>query len=92
MVYRLLLGITELVCYPLFRWLRARQPYVSKEQHPTIAVVCATIATGKSLAAALPTWQANKPTEIWIFTNELMHAFNKEWLAEVRDSNVNIQS
>jgi hypothetical protein len=55
MVYRLLLGIIELVCYPLFRWLKARQTCVVKEREPTVAVVCATIATGKSLAAALPT-------------------------------------
>jgi cellulose synthase/poly-beta-1,6-N-acetylglucosamine synthase-like glycosyltransferase len=86
------LGSIELLCYPLFRWLEDGQRSLSTKQPlpATIAIVCATVASGASLAAALPTWQANKPTEIWIVTNALAYSSNEKCLADFLSDKVRL--
>lgn len=58
----------------------------------SVAIVCATVCNGKSLAAALPTWQENNPTEVWVVTDEASHLHNRNALSDVIGDNLRIIS
>lgn len=95
-IYRLVLGLVELLCYPVYRWMEARGRLSSKSkgkpENPSVAIVCATTSNGNSVASALPTWLANSPAEIWIVTDAQVYDMNQRKLKAFQNRGVNVIS